>query len=146
MVTRAFAIEDGNVSSSILTSRKTSYSDVDLKFAKAPTGDIYKKADLAAVKQSIKNLLMTNYAEKPFDPDYGADLNRFLFNIDTELDEEDIKDSIVRAIQLYEPRAKVEEVEVSIDGSAHNVFVRITFRILNTQTTETIELNLTRLR
>ena len=56
---RQLSIEDGNLSSSILTSREKKYSDIDLLFDKKPSGDIYKKQEAAAVKQSVKNIVST---------------------------------------------------------------------------------------
>jgi hypothetical protein len=59
MVTRAFAVEDGNLNTtSLVTSRNRLYKDIDLTFAKKPSGEIYKKTDAAAVKQAVKNLII----------------------------------------------------------------------------------------
>ena len=78
MATRAFSIEDGNLATkSILTTQKRTYKDIDLSFAKKTTGEIFKKTDAAAVKQAVKNVLLTSRLEKPFNPDFGAGLNRF---------------------------------------------------------------------
>ena len=77
---RVFSLEDGNLDKrSILTARTISYKDVDLTFAKKPNNDIFKKEDAAAVKQSVKNIVLTNPGEKPFRPFYGAGLTQFLF-------------------------------------------------------------------
>jgi hypothetical protein len=59
MVTRAFAVEDGNLNTtSLVTSRNRLYKDIDLTFAKKPSGEIYKKTDAAAVKQAVKNSII----------------------------------------------------------------------------------------
>ena len=85
---RVFSIEDGNLdTASITTSRQKSYSDIDMTFAKKGNNDIFKKSDAAAVKQAVKNLLLTNFGEKPFNPEFGGNLNAFLFNLDTEFHE-----------------------------------------------------------
>lgn len=64
MVTKAFSIEDGNLSTkSITTTRQLTFTDIDLTFTAKPSGEIYKKTDAAAVKQAIKNLLLTNKME-----------------------------------------------------------------------------------
>ena len=84
MVAKAFSIEDGNLSNKTLIGARTrSYSDIDLTFSKKPSGDIFKKNEAAAVKQAVKNLLMTNRLEKPFTIDYGGHLNDFLFELST---------------------------------------------------------------
>ena len=60
-VTKSLALEDGNLQTpSIITTRKRNFSDFDLTFAVKSTGDVYKKTDAAAVRQSVKTLLQTN--------------------------------------------------------------------------------------
>ena len=85
MATRAFSMEDGNLATkSILATQKRTYKDIDLSFAKKTTGEIFKKTDAAAVKQAVKNVLLTSRLEKPFNPDFGAGLNRFLFDLNSK--------------------------------------------------------------
>ena len=147
MPIRSFAIEDGNINSATLVvARKRVYMDIDLSFAKKPDGDVYKKMDAAAVKQSVKNLLLTNSTEKPFSPNFGGDLNNFLFNLDTEFDLDLLEERIIQRVDMYEPRAKIVNVDLSVDGNYNTVRATVTFRILNTNEEDTIELNLTRLR
>ena len=88
---RSLSIEDGNTSvSTILSSRTRTYKDIDLTFTnKADSGEIFKKEESAAVKQAVKNLIMTNFGEKPFLPQFGGDLRSMLFDLadeDAELD------------------------------------------------------------
>lgn len=147
MVARAFSVEDGNTNSkSINVARQKIYKDIDLTFAKRPDNDVYRKNDAAAVKQSVKNILLTNYAEKPFVPEFGANLNDFLFNLDTEFDDDLIEEAIIQAINDYEPRAQVLNVNVNTNGDYHEVKATVTFRVISTNDTVTIELDLTRLR
>ena len=147
MVSRAFSIEDGNLNSaSVNVGRKKKYSDIDLTFARRPDNDVYKKTDAAAVKQSVKNILMTNYAERPFMPEFGANLNDFLFNLDTEFDDDLLEESIIRAIEDYEPRAVVLNVKVTTKPDFNSVKATVTFRVLSTNEVLSVNLDLTRLR
>jgi len=147
MVSRAFSIEDGNLNSaSVNVGRKKKYSDIDLTFARRPDNDVYKKTDAAAVKQSVKNILMTNYAERPFMPEFGANLNDFLFNLDTEFDDDLLEESIIRAIEDYEPRAVVLNVKVTTKPDFNSVTATVTFRVLSTNEVLSVNLDLTRLR
>ena len=53
MPQKVFSVEDGNINSTtIVTARKKSYSDIDLTFAKRASGDIFKKTDAGAVAQA----------------------------------------------------------------------------------------------
>ena len=56
------------------------YKDLDLSFTANPvTGDVAKKIDVNAVKQSLNILIQTNYYERPFAPEKGANLRGYLF-------------------------------------------------------------------
>lgn len=147
MATKAFAIEDGNlVTRSLVTSRNKLFSDFDLLFQKKPNGDIYKKTDAAAVKQSVKSILMTNLVEKPFNPDFGANLNSLLFQLDTEVDAELFQEVIVNSLETYEPRVKVLDVKVSVSSRYHSANVTVVFQVVNTKEVVTVDVSVTRVR
>tara|TARA_B100000965_G_C19592708_1_gene758664 strand:+ start:1708 stop:2151 length:444 start_codon:yes stop_codon:yes gene_type:complete len=147
MPTRAFSIEDGNLGSkTILTSRTKASKDIDLSFAKKLSGDVFKKEDAAAVKQAVKNLLMTNFSEKPFLPRFGGNLNSLLFALNTDIDDEDLEEQIINAIEIYEPRAKVTNISSNVNDDSHQINVTVTFRVVNTNETVTTNIDLTRLR
>ena len=144
---RVFSIEDGNLdTASITTSRTKVYKDLDLTFAKKGNGDVFKKNDAAAVKQAVKNLLLTNKGEKPFQPYVGGSLNAFLFNLDTEFDEVDIEDAVANAIANHEPRAILRRVRADINEDQNSVSVRVIFQVINVAETQELTINLTRLR
>ena len=147
MPTKAFSLEDGNLATKpIVTSQTKTYNDIDLSFKKKTTGDIFKKTDAAAVKQSIKNILLTNRFEKPFSPYFGGDLGRFLFSLDTEFDEEDVRDRVISAVSNFEPRASIRRVNVEIAPDFNSVLVDVVFQIIATEEVDTLTVSLTRLR
>ena len=147
MATRAFSIEDGNLATkSILTTQKRTYKDIDLSFAKKTTGEIFKKTDAAAVKQAVKNVLLTSRLEKPFNPDFGAGLNRFLFDLNTNFDRFEVEDAIVSTLARTEPRARVIDIDSVILPDEHTVNITVKFRVLSTDTVEQVTVSLTRLR
>lgn len=147
MVTRAFAVEDGNLNTvSLVTSRNRLYKDIDLTFAKKPSGEIYKKTDAAAVKQAVKNLLLTNKFEKPFQPEFGGDLNNLLFELVDNDTVYEIDGAIREAIKKYEPRARVRQVATNLQPDANSISVTITFQIVSTEEIVTLDTTITRLR
>ena len=144
---RQFAVEDGNLQTrSIVSSRTINYKDVDLTFVKKSNNDVFKKVDAAAVKQAVKNILLTNPGEKPFRPFYGAGLNRFLFELSEGFDDLEIQDAVVEAISRDEPRAALLGVKATMDPDNNSIRVRVAFRVLSTSTVEEISVDLTRLR
>lgn len=146
MAVKAFSIEDGNLSASIVTTRSKKYSDIDLTFTARPSGDVYKKIDAAAVKQSVKNLLLTSRYEKPFQPNFGANLNSALFALDTDYDPDYIQDLIADAIAKYEPRARVLEISLNLLPETNALDATIIFQVVNTNETVSVDVSLTRLR
>jgi len=147
MALRAFALEDGNLSTgSLNASRERNHSDIDLAFSANPTGDVYKKTDAAAVKQSIKNLLMTGFHEKPFNSGFGGGLGTLLFEQLTEDTEPEIELAIKLAVQTYEPRAIIRKVSVTVDEQQNGIHVTTSFAIRNTGENVIVETNLSRLR
>ena len=56
------------------------YKDLDLFFSrKNGTNDIEKITDIEAVKRSVRNLVLTNFYEKPFHPEIGSGIRDMLF-------------------------------------------------------------------
>jgi len=146
-IRRVLSTEDGNLQkSTLISSRAVDYLDIDLTFAKRPSGDIYKKKDAAAVKQSIKNLLLTDFYEKPFQPFYGANLRAMLFELADEDTEDEVEENIRNAINKYEPRAEILTITVNVLPDQNDMRVSVYFKIISTQETVTFTTNLSRLR
>ena len=147
-MSNVFSIEDGNLQNKPITvSIDREYSDIDCTFTPKPTtGDIYKKTDAAAVRQAVKNLLMTDRGSIPFRPYYGGNLEGMLFALSTELEEDDIEDAIRLAIKNNEPRAEVREVSALFNEDTYSLSVRLVFAVVNTPKVVTMDLTIARSR
>lgn len=148
---RQFSTEDRNLSKSTIlkATKNREYVDLDLAFSFKPvSGDVYKKNNASAVKQSVINLLMTNQGEKPFSPYYGGNLNSFLFELAEIGVEGDIEDVIRENIRVYEPRVDHNTVEVDVNLQPDNNALDITvkFTIINTNEIVEFSTRLNRLR
>ena len=89
------------------------YKDLNMSFTKNPaTKDVARLFDIQAIKRSVKNIILTNKYERPFNPDFGCNLRGFLFENITEPLLVIIKDRVAMAIEKYEPRVSVEDVVV----------------------------------
>ena len=96
------------------TSRQ--YRDLDLNFNIHPLKkDINKNLDEMAVINSIKNIVSTNFYEKPFQPDYGSNVRRLLFeNLDI-ITASALERGIEQSITNFEPRVDLLSVRVFPD-------------------------------
>lgn len=138
---KVFSPEDADLATSIRVVKEREYSDLDLTLsAKTPaygydsgdTGDVLRKTDLEAVRQSIKNLLLTNRYEKPYRPNYGGDLSGLLFELANENTGNQIIQKVKSAIQRYEPRARILSVKVTSSPDLNQVSVIVEFRVVQT--------------
>ncbi len=123
------------------------WADLDLDFIAHPvTKDIISKTDVEAVKRSVRNLILTNRYERPFQPDIDGGVTRHLFQLSTPHTKHDVKSAIETCIANFEPRASVISVVVGGDLDKNGFDVTINFRVVNTPDPVTIELFLERLR
>ena len=80
------------------------FADLDINFRKHPaTDDVTMRYDEEAIKQSIKNLVMTNHYERPFHPEIGSQLRALLFEPASPLLVISLKQSITNTINNFEP-------------------------------------------
>lgn len=129
-------------------SRNTrTFSDLDLNFIASPLNkDIAKKYDENAIKQSVKNLIMTNHYEKPFHPEIGSQVTNLLFEPFSPLLQAMLEQSITNTITNFEPRVRLMKVFVNLNPDNHTVDVTIQFTIVNTQRPLTVDFTLKRTR
>lgn len=100
------------------------YSDFDLSFTANPvTGDLAKKTDANAVKQSIKNLVLTRFYERPFQPRLGSPIYGLLFDTIDVISANRLQIELEILIQKYEPRAILHSIDVipDLDNNAFRV-------------------------
>jgi phage baseplate assembly protein W len=108
------------------------FSDLDLAFIPHPiTGNVGKKANREAVRQSVKSLVLTDYFERPFKSDIGCSIRYFLFELFTPPVKQQMERAIREVIKNYEPRADVFEVLVEERPDLNALTVSVEFMILN---------------
>jgi phage baseplate assembly protein W len=123
------------------------YSDIDFTFTKRPViGDVALSYDQQAVIRSVRNLLLTNHFERPFNPQLGSNIDALLFEPSSPLTASLLENDIKTTIQNFEPRARLNEVTVtaSADQNAYNVY--LSFYIENATLPTTVTLLLERNR
>ena len=124
------------------------FKDFNFNFAKHPvTGDIAKLTDVAAVKASVKNLVMTNFYERGFHPEIGSNVRNALFENMTPQVASRLGRNIEDVIVNFEPRAELISVivQANIDSNAYEATIK--FNVVNSETEEqTLNLFLERLR
>ena len=110
------------------------YKDFDFDFFKHPlTNDLSVKKDISSVNQSIKNLLQTNFSERPFQPNIGCNINALLFELVDPIVKADLKSAIIQTITNFEPRVKLQNVVVTdlSDQNAYGIKIVYSFNSQN---------------
>jgi phage baseplate assembly protein W len=144
---RVLSREDGDLNtSSIITTRRRVFRDIDLTFSVKDNGELYVKRDAAAVKQAVKNLIQTNFFEKPFLPFYGGNVRALLFELVDDTTSQEVYDNITAAIERYEPRAQIRNLDVNLQPDQNSLRVTIEFQIVNSEEVVVFSTVVSRLR
>ena len=123
------------------------FTDLDLNFFANPvTGDVARKYDENAIKQSVKNLVMTNHYEKPFHPEIGSQVMSLLFEPASPFLQATLQRAIVYTISNFEPRVRLLSVSVDLSPDTNTAYVTIVFKIVNTEKPLTVDFTLERTR
>ena len=111
------------------------YKDLDLFFAKTQASkDVRKVTDIAAVKRSVRNLVLLNHYEKPFHPEIGSGVRGILFEPMTPLTAHILTRKIEDVIENFEPRARLISVRAQPNLDRNEYECTIEFFVVNTPT------------
>ena len=136
-------------STSAITNRASNrvYSDLDLSFAKHPVyNDIMPLKDIEAVKQSVRNLLLTNRGERLFRPTMGSGVFDLLFENAGVFTYQAVRDNIMDTLKILEPRVNQISVDISDDSDNNTLNVRVQFNITGVANNQSVDFYLERLR
>lgn len=123
------------------------FSDIDFNMGLNPlTGDVSRKTNDQAVKQSLKNLILTSYYERPFRSNIGSPIKSILFEPITPLLGVMLKKAIEQTVTNFEPRIELQKVDVKLLNDNQQVEVSIYYYILGTQALQSFNLILERTR
>ena len=139
------ATRDYTITGASIVSDKDSFADLDFNFTAHPvTEDIVTKKDANAIRQSVKNILLTNHYERPFKPNFGSNLRGMLFEANDPLMGHRVKESIVNALSILEPR--IGRVAVDIVQRDNSVDVRVAYVIMGSASHQELEFSVSRVR
>ena len=145
-IQRALSREDKNLDTfTIATTRNRRNLDIDLGFSPKPTtGDVYKKQEAAAVKQSVRNLVLTGFYERPFQPRKGSRLREMLFEPFDVFLAEDIREEISNVVKRFEPRVVLNSVRVKEGEETNTIEVELDYTIVGETLIQTVDFLLER--
>ena len=108
-----------------------SFRDFSLTFEKnAVTNDILSLKNEAAIKESVKNIVLYNFYEKPFDPFFGGNIIGLLFENSTPTMVLEVKNRLEQSIEIHEPRVTAVSVTVQFEEDRNELNCKIQYLIL----------------
>lgn len=125
------------------------FSDFLSTFDKSPlSNDLARLKDDNSVKQSVRNLVLTNLGERLFQSSVGGNVTRMMFQPFTGFTADDIKTDIINTLKQNEPRISGNDLNVQVIPNAdQNQFtVNIFFYIINQNEPVSVNLILQRVR
>ena len=123
------------------------FKDLNLDFTRnTVTNDVVKIEDVEAIKRSVRNLVNTNFYERPFHPELGCGARQLLFEPFTPVTSIFLRRKIEEVITNYEPRVRLDQVIVTESPDRNAIEVRVVFYCMNIANPVTVLTTLQRIR
>ena len=124
-----------------------SFKDLDLNFTIHPIRkDINTHKNEYAIINSVKNLVLTNHYERPFQPEIGSNIRRLLFENVDAITAAQIEREMTETVENFEPRVQVSKVTAAADPDNNGYKVTLEFFVINNANPITINFFLERIR
>jgi len=124
------------------------YNDIPFIMTKNPfTGDLNLVKDVNAIKQSVKNIIMTIRKEKPFNILFGGNPRNSLFENLTTMTEIECKNLLANAIDTFEPRVDLKDIGIEQSKvNPNRINILIVYTIVDIGIVDSITVSLERTR
>ena len=101
----------------------------DYKSKVEAKGDFRRIEDIEVIINSWNNILITPKRSYQYDPDYGSDLYKLVFEPGDEITGQRIQDEVISTLLRYDDRASISDITVLFyeDRKAFMVSGRVSF-------------------
>ena len=91
------------------------YINIDFPFKNSPKGFFLNlnDNDQRAIKADLMHLLLTRKGQRLYNPNFGTDLLKYIFEPNHDLTLEAIKDEVTTSVKKYLPNLVVKSLTVS---------------------------------
>ena len=129
------------------TRNSRAFRDIDLDFDRnIVTNDVNVVENVVAIKRSVRNLIQTNYYERPFNPELGCGIRELLFEPFTPMTKVFLEKKIQEVLINFEPRIQLQSVGVDDDQDRNRLIVDIYFYIVGVSGPQQVQTFLQRVR
>ena len=107
------------------------FKDISMSFKVNPLNDdLIALKNETAIARSVRNIVMTIPGERFFQPNFGSEVNRLLFNNIDDISASLIESQIRQSIENYEPRVKLRSLKVDPNFDNNSFDIKITYDII----------------
>jgi len=124
---------------------RTRYVNIDFPFKDSRNGFYFKlnQTDRDAIKADLLHLLLTNKGERLYLPDFGSDLQKYIFEPNDSITHEEIRDSLNDSISLYIHNLVVNSIEFKKNSIEESIIVELSYSVTDGTFSSTDTLTLT---
>ena len=98
-----------------------------------PSGSIALVTRETKIEQSIRLILATAHGERPMRPDFGSGVHNYVFSSDDAVTAGRLAYEVRSALERWEPRVDVDDVEISFDAADSGVlYIDVRYRLRGT--------------
>ena len=142
------ALNIGNMPSYRFRSEKyisRGFKDLAVSFKPNPsTGDFGVVKNENAIKQSVRNIILTMFGERPFQYEIGSRVKALLFEPWDPFSADSMKSEIHNALDRLEPRIEVNKIQLRDDSDINSIQVGIDYTIVGQEEIQNVEFLLER--
>lgn len=115
------------------------YSDLDSSFGLDASGDIKIATNKTAVEQSLRNIIDTiiGFRGGVGQETFGCNLKKYLFHQISPQVAEALGEEILKTLQNFEPRVKIDHVQVNKGTDNKSYEIQVDYIVTNIQETKT---------
>lgn len=112
------------------------HRDIHTQFIHPFSGDVLIASDIDAIKNSVKNIILTEIGTRPFNPEFGTRVSSLLFeNVDI-ITQRQINVEIEKGIKKFEPRISTFKVKTVANSDSNSYNISLFFQTRYSQTGE----------
>jgi phage baseplate assembly protein W len=116
------------------------YSDIDMELEAQSDGDVTRDTETEAVINAITNIINTRQGSRRMLPEFAVNIHDLIFEPMDDTTAYDLGNRIFSAIESWDDRVIIENVNVHQNFDKNQYEVTVDFRIQTSQITETVNI------
>jgi len=116
------------------------YSDIDIELEEQADGDVLRDTETEAVRNAIINIINTRQGSRRMLPEFAVNIYDVLFEPMDDTTAYDLGNRIFNAIESWDDRIIIENVNVHQDYDKNLYEITVDFRIKTSQVIETVNI------